>query len=193
MFRRPIVLAFAVCTLALALMQGRAEAQSEPFKITGGGIAPDGLPFPGQPSRSHWSVGVGTHLGKYSGDGYLETDTAVPHDDGTITGEFGSASPYLLTAANGDVLACYYGRTDHGATTPGTFELVPAPEVGPGYYVGYFVAQFVPDAANCTGKFAGVKGRWTMYAMTAPFLLGSDQPIAYVWHGEGTLIYSHGH
>jgi hypothetical protein len=193
MFRKSIVVAFAVCAVALALAPGRAEAQTEPFKIVGGGIAPDGLPLPGEPPRSHSSVGVATHLGKYTGDGFLETDTATFHADGTITGQFGSASSYLFTAADGDVLACFYGRTDHGAQVPGEFLLVPVPELGKGVYIGFFVAEFVPFDPDCTGKFAGVKGGWTMYAMTGPFVLGSSDPIAYAWEGQGSLTFAHGH
>jgi hypothetical protein len=193
MRRKPNLFVFAVCALALAVAQGRAEAQSEHFKIVGGGVGPTGLPLPGQPARSHWSVGVGTHLGEYAGEGYVETETATFNADGTITGTFGSAGPYLFTAANGDVLACYYGQTAFGATTPGTFELVPQPELGAGIYVAFFVAQFVPYDPDCTGKFAGVSGSWTMYAMSAPFVLGSSNPLPYVWEGEGRLTFANGH
>lgn len=192
MSRKMTVLALALCTAALALAQGRAEAQTVPFQITGGGVAPDGLPLPGEPPRSHWSVGEATGLGAYNGDGLIETDTATPNPNGTITGTFGSAGPYLFTDADGDVLACYYGRTDFGASTPGTFILIPLPALGQGVYMAYFIAEFVPYDPACTGKFAGVKGGWTMYAVTGPFVLGSSDPISYVWEGEGTLTYAHG-
>ena len=125
--------------------------------------------------------------------GAIETDTVSFHSDGTITGQFGSAGPYLFTAANGDVLACYYGRTEFGATTPGTYELVPVPHLGPGVYIAFFVAQFVPYDPDCTGRFAGVSGGWTMYAVTAPFVLLASNPVPYVWEGEGTLTFAHGH
>ncbi len=193
MSRKSILVAFAVCGLALAMAENRVGAQTEYFKITGGGEGPTGLPLPGEPARSHWSVGVGTHLGKYSGEGYVETETATFNPDGTITGEFGSAGPYLFTGADGDVLACYYGQTAYGASTPGTFELVPLPELGEGVYMAYFVADFVPYAPACTGKFAGVRGGWTMYAVSAPFVLGSSEPLAYWWGGEGTLTFTRGH
>jgi hypothetical protein len=130
MVRKPIILVGVICTLTLALAQNRAEAQTEHFVIAGGGIGPNGLPLPGEAPRSHWSVGRGTSLGQYSGNGYVEIETATFNADGTITGQFGSAGPYLFTAANGDVLACYYGQTAFGATSPGTFTLVPQPEVG---------------------------------------------------------------
>jgi hypothetical protein len=82
------------------------------------------LPLPGQDPRSHSSVGVATHLGLYYGDGTVQTDSATfDPDTGHITGEFGSGSPYVFTAANGDKLVCWYGRTAYGAKQPGTFDL----------------------------------------------------------------------
>jgi hypothetical protein len=192
MFRNPLIVSFTICTLALALAPNQAEAQVKPFKITGGGIAPMGIPLPGQPGRPHWAVGNATHLGNYYGDGEVETDTANFLPDGTITGEFGSPVPFVFTAANGDSLACFYGRTDFGAKNPGTFELVPVPDLGPGWYVAYFVAEFVPYDPQCTGKFQGVTGSWIMYATSAPFLLGHSDPVQYTWEGEGSLTFSQG-
>jgi len=191
MSRKSLVLALVIGTVAFALAQGRADAQPEPFHITGGGVGPEGLPLPGEPPRPHTSTGRGSHLGNYTGLGYVETETATFNGDGTITGTFGSAGPYVFTAEDGDILACYYGQTDEGATTPGTFTLVPQPELGAGVYIAYFVAQFVPYQPECTGKFAGVTGSWTMYAMTGPFVLGSNDPLFYVWHGVGSLTYVH--
>ena len=193
MVRRPIVLMCAVCTIAFAPATTRAEAQTRPFRIAGGGIAPEGLPLPDEAPRPHWSVGTATSLGKYTGEGSVEIDTATFNADGTITGEFGSADAYQFTDADGDVLACYYGRTEYGATTPGTFELIPVPELGAGVYVASFIAQFVPYDPECTGKFAGVKGGWTMYAASAPFVLGSSDPLLYFWEGKGTLTFARGH
>jgi hypothetical protein len=137
-------------------------------------------------------VGTATHLGWYEGEGEVETDTADFHADGTITGEFGSPVPFVFTAADGDELACYYGRTDFGAKNPGTFELVPVPELGPGWYIAHFIAEFVPYDPECTGKFQGVSGSWIMDATTAPFELGSSDPIPYMWEGEGSLTFRNG-
>jgi hypothetical protein len=64
--------------------------------------------------------------------------------------------------------------------------------LGEGIYIAYFIAQFVPYDPECTGKFAGVSGGWTMYAMTGPFVLGSSNPVAYVWEGTGTLTFARG-
>jgi hypothetical protein len=59
-------------------------------------------------------------------------------------------------------------------------------------YEAFFVAEFVPVADLCTGRFAGVSGNWVMYAQTEPFLLGSSDPLPYSWHGEGTLTFQKG-
>jgi hypothetical protein len=32
-----------------------------------------------------------------------------------------------------------------------------------------------------------------MYAETAPFVLGSTEPLAYWWTGEGSLTFKQGH
>src|SRR5947209_8305630 len=102
----------------------RADAQTKPFKISGQGVGPTGLPLPGQTPRSHWIVGEATELGRHYGEGTVRTDSAAfDPNTGKIVGEFGSGSPFVFAAANGDKLACYYGRTDFGARKPGTFEL----------------------------------------------------------------------
>jgi hypothetical protein len=178
----------------MMLATGSAQAQVKPFKITGGGIAPLGLPLPGEElGRQHLSVGTATHLGKYTGDGNVATDSAVLNPDtGKIEGEFGSGTPYVFTAANGDKLVCVYGRTtgEHPAAEPGTFELtIIEPTAGGLVVTAAFVAEFVVQPESCTGRFEGVTGSWIMYAFTEPFLLGSSEPIAYTWHGEGELTF----
>ena len=193
MIRNPRFALLTVCTLALSLAQHQAQAQVVPFEIIGAGIAPDGIPLPGAGGLPHWAVGYGTGLGKYYGEGQVETDTANFLPDGHITGEFGSAVPFLFTAENGDVLACYYGRTDFGAKEPGTFDLTPVPELGEGVYVAFWIAEFVPFDEECTGKFAGIGGSWIMYAWSEPFVLGADDPVAYAWTGEGSLTFKKGH
>jgi len=182
-----------LCALAAALAPARAQAQvANSFKITGQGIAPLGLPLPGQDPRPHWIVGEATHLGRHSGEGTVRTDSAAFNpDSGLIEGEFGSGSPFVFVGANGDRLACYYGRTDHGASRPGTFGLtiLGALEDGSLIVQAAWVAEFVPVSDLCTGKFAGVSGSWVMYAFSEPFVLGSDAPAAYWWEGEGTLTF----
>src|SRR4051794_15079979 len=100
MFRRNWKMVGLIAIAAvLVLACGTAHAQTKPFKITGSGVGPDGIPPPGAPSRPHWAVGTATHLGKYYGAGRVQTDTAnlAFHGDGSITGEFGSAVPFVFT------------------------------------------------------------------------------------------------
>ncbi|HKI20393.1 MAG TPA: hypothetical protein VKA15_21065 [Isosphaeraceae bacterium] len=192
MFRNRLAAGLTLCALALVLAPNQAQAQVEPFAIIGGGFAPTGIPLPGQPPRPHWAIGGATTLGIYYGQGEVQTDTATFNADGTITGEFASPVPFVFAGAHGDTLACYYGNTDFGATSPGTFELVPVPGRA-GWYVAHFVAEFVPYDPECTGKFRGVSGGWIMYATTDPFLLGSSEPLFYWWEGQGSLTFSKGH
>lgn len=172
------------------------QAQVKPFKIRGAGIAPDGLPLPGQPMRSHWIVGNATHLGRHWGLGAVMTDSAdlsqLP--GGPITGEFGSAVPFVFVGANGDQLACHYGRTDFGAIVPGMFELTVIDVLPTGDLVvkALWIAEFVVQTDLCTGKFAGATGSWIMIARSGPFVLGSSEPLFYWWHGKGQLKFAQG-
>jgi hypothetical protein len=180
-----------VAVLALACPE--AAAQVKPFKIVGAGVGPEGLPLPGQDPRPHWIVGVATHLGLHSGEGSVRTDAAVPDPAaGRITGEFGSGSPFVFRGWNGDELACHYGRTDFGADEPGTFELTIVDVLGDGSLVveALWVAEFVTLPDRSTGKFAGVTGSWIMVARSAPFVLGSADPVYYWWQGEGRLRFA---
>src|SRR5580698_5490966 len=90
-----VVVPLTALALVLTLACHPARAQVKPFKITGEGVAPRGLPLPGQSPRHHLSVGEATHLGLYIGDGTIQTDSAAPDPaTGEITGEFGSGSAY---------------------------------------------------------------------------------------------------
>jgi hypothetical protein len=176
----------AVAVLALAC--NLAEAQTKPFKISGGGIAPDGFPLPGG-HAPHWAVGEGTFLGRYNGQGAVQNDSVEFLPNGDATGTFESYGPYVFTGANGDQLAVYYGNPDYGPQ--GTYDLVylGGPAGLGGTYMAFFVAEFVPYDPDCTGKFKGVSGGWTMYATTEPFVLGATDPIAYEWQGKGSLTF----
>jgi hypothetical protein len=135
-------------------------------------------------------VGVATHLGLHYGEGTVQTDTAVPDlANGRITGEFGSGSPFVFRGAHGDKLAVHYGRTDFGAEVPGEFVLtiLEVGQDGSLLVEALFIAEFVVQPGLSTGKFAGATGSWIMYAWTAPFVLGSDDPVYYSWAGEGKL------
>jgi hypothetical protein len=184
-----VVIPLAVVVAGLA-SSGAARAQTEPFKIRGEGVGPMGLPLPGQPARPHWIIGQATRLGRHSGEGSVQTDSAVPGPGG-FTGEFGAGSPFVFTGANGDRLVTWYGRTDHGATSSGTFTLtiVGFDPIGTPIVEAAFVAEFVAVPESSTGKFAGVTGSWVMFAFTEPFVLGSSDPIRYWWEGRGQLNY----
>ncbi len=197
MFRSPqwtrITIPLAAVVAALALACGSALAQDKPFEISGAGVGPGGLPLPGQAPGEHWAIGEATFLGRYFGEGTVQTDSAyVDPITGHIVGEFGSGSPFVFTAANGDELVCWYGRTDHGATQPGTFDLTIVGMTADGslLVMAQWIAEFVPDPDECTGRFVGVTGGWVMYAWTTePFVLGSDDPVYYAWEGEGSLTF----
>jgi hypothetical protein len=181
---------------ALALTPAPAGAQVvKPFKITGEGVGPNGLPLPGQAPRLHSIVGEATHLGRHSGLGTVRTDTAIPDPEtGQITGEFGSGSQFVFVGANGDSLVTWYGRTDHGASEPGTFILtvLGVAQDGNPIVQALWIAEFIAVPEESTGKFAGVTGSWFMYARSEPFVLGSVDPVAYSWEGEGKLTFRSG-
>lgn len=180
-------------TAILFCLHATAQAQVKPFKIVGAGVGPTGLPLPGDSPRLHWAIGQATHLGRYRGEGTLQTDTAVfDLPNGRITGKFGSGSPFVFTAANGDKLVCVYGRTNFGAAQPGSYELTVLDVLGTGQLLvnARFVAEFVVQPNESTGHFAGVTGSWTMYAQTdKPFLIPSGDPVSYSWQGEGRLNF----
>jgi hypothetical protein len=182
------VAAMAALVASLAVACNTAEAQTKPFKIVGAGIAPDGFPFPGS-SAPHWAVGAGTFLGFYDGLGAVQNDSIEFLPNGDATGTFESDGPFVFKGADGDKLAVYYGNPDYGPQ--GTYDLVYlGGPVGPGgTYMAFFVAEFVPYDPDCTGKFKGVSGGWTMYATTEPFVLGATDPIAYEWEGKGSLTF----
>jgi hypothetical protein len=194
--RNAMVASLAAALAGLVLAGAPARAQVvKPFKISGAGIATKGLPLPGQAPREHWSVGEATYLGWYFGDGTVKTDTAVPDPTlGVIDGDFGGGSPYVFTGADGDKLVTWYGRTDHGASQTGTFELTILAVRPDGSLVvqALFIAEFVAVPGASTGKFAGVTGSWTMYAQSAPFVLGSSDPVPYAWQGAGQLTFPKG-
>jgi hypothetical protein len=143
----------------------------------------------------HWIVGEATHLGRHYGEGRVQTDTAIPDlEKGQITGEFGSGSAFVFVGANGDRLVTWYGRTDHGASEPGTFILTIVGVAPDGNMIvqAQWIAEFVAVPEESTGKFAGVTGSWIMYARSEPFILGSDDPVSYSWEGEGELTFRRG-
>jgi hypothetical protein len=177
----------AVCTLALGFAQNQVQAQVKPLKITGGGLAPEGIFLtPGTPGP-HWAVGNATELGNYYGEGFFQIlqYTSEP------TADFSSAPEFVFTAANGDKLAMTYGDVDNGAAKPGHVTLFPNSDRS---FSAVFVAEFNPVPADSTGRFAKVTGgSLIMIAISEPFFIppGSPTttPFAYTWSGEGTLTY----
>ena len=180
-----LVGAMTAFVVVLGMAANSAEAQEKPFKIKGTGVGEHGLPLPGQPARPHTAVGNATHLGNYTGAGSVRTLDIVGFDPetGIYYGTFESGSPFVFEGANGDLLVCDYGHGDN----VGTFTLVPTDEEG--YFIAYWIADFIPTSAS-TGKFAGVTGGWTMYAVSDPFRPGYDEPLSYSWKGEGTLKFA---
>jgi hypothetical protein len=164
-----------------------AHAQVKPFKVTGGGIAPDGVPVTTGDPRPHWAVGHATELGNYYGQGMVQIDMFTS----PTTAEFSSAVPFVFIAANGDKLAFTYGDTNNGAAKPGTVTLFP---VDMTHVVAVFVAEFNPVPARCTGRFAKViGGSFIMTAVTDPFEpTGADVPVGYTWSGEGSIVFKQG-
>lgn len=189
MIRNPRFATLAVCTLALAFAQNQAQAQVKPFKIIGGGLAPEGIALiPGTPAP-HWAVGTATELGKYHGEGFFQ----ILDYTSATTAEFSSAPDFVFTAANGDELAITYGVVGNGAKEPGEVTLYP---VGDGSFFAVFVAEFNPVPSKCTGRFAKVTGgSFIMVAISEPFFLqgATTTPFAYSWAGDGTLTFSKGH
>jgi hypothetical protein len=93
-----------VIVLSSAQTQGQVV---KPFKITGEGSGPMGLPLPGQDPRPHTIEGTATHLGKHTGEGTVKTDSAIfDPATGTFSGEFERGSPFVFTGANGEKLVC---------------------------------------------------------------------------------------
>jgi hypothetical protein len=125
--------------------------------------------------------------------GSVQTDSAVV-DGNRITGEFGSGSPFVFTGANGDELACEYGRLQFGAKVPGTYELTILDMTADGDLLveAYFIAEFVVQPDLCTGKYAGATGSWIMEAWSKPFklgLVGEGESFEYAWEGEGEITF----
>lgn len=197
MLSRSRILGLVAGLVVGSLFMAPAQAQNvKPFKITGSGVGPSGLPLPGQPARPHWVVGEATHLGHHYGEGTVQTLSVDPvSPPGTITGRFGSGSPFVFTGANGDKLACDYGDQP-GSDASGTFTLHILDVLGilpdgtPILLVeALWVADFVVKPELSTGKFAGATGSWVMYARSEPFVLGSDAPTAFSWEGEGKIKF----
>jgi hypothetical protein len=190
MFRNRIAASLTFCALALVLAPNRAEAQVKPFKVTGGGNAPDGIPvFPGG-LASHDATGTATHLGKYTGnEGVFKL---LSFDPTTLSGTFEGS--FVFVAANGDRLKCNY-RGNPAIPGTGTFM---GSLTDDGQVIVTFIQEFVPVPEESTGKFATVTGgSFIMIATSESFPLevnadGYTPPFHYSWVGEGSLEFARG-
>jgi hypothetical protein len=181
MSHKPRVASLFAFAIVLTFSQGSAQAQVvKPFKITGGGPAPQGIFLtPGTPAI-HYATGHATELDRYSCVGMFQL--LGPNT-------FSSAPYCIFMAEDGDVLACTYGDVTNGATGPGMVTLSPTPT---GSFTARFVAEFNPVPALCTGRFAKVTGgSFLMIAKSSPFSVGVAQttPFTYTWEGEGSLTF----
>jgi hypothetical protein len=172
-----------------ALTCQQAEAQVKPFKVKGGGNAPEGLsliPFDAGP---YAGSGTAAHLGKYSGFGvaYLTLDDPGPAPLGAVL--YGSFSGgFVFVAANGDRLVCRH---------PGTVAVYPD---GEGRFYAIFDAIFTPASLTIgkttytsTGKFRNAGGSFRMIATTESFDIDLENAVTsafdFSWVGEGTLDF----
>lgn len=178
---RSIVSLVALAVLSMAVP--RADAQVKPFKIKGGGLAPNGVSLVPGVAVPHWAVGEANELGKYYGDGFFQITGPAPVPN-PLQASFSSAPYFTFAAANGDLLVVTYGKGGTGLVT-----LTP---VGPGAFTARFVAEFNPVPDKCTGRFQGVTGSWIMIAQSSTFTFVSPtntSAFTYSWQGEGTLTF----
>ncbi len=190
MFRTFRLSAVVVALVAsLLLSSQRAEAQVKPFKVKGGGNAPEGLsliPFDAAP---YTMSGTATHAGKYSGFGiaYVTPEDPGPLPAGAaFNGSFSGG--FVFMAANGHKLVCEH---------PGTFAVYPD---GKGGFYAIFDAIFTPNNLNIgettyesTGKFVNVSGSFRMIATTESFDIDFENFVTsafnLTWIGEGLLDF----
>jgi hypothetical protein len=166
------------------------DSRVVPFKITGGGPAPDGLPLFSTGTAPHQATGTATALGAYTGSGTFELGSLTISATGAVTASFQGS--FVFVAANGDKLAVTYGD---GFSAVFTGQLSAD---GTSVTNGKFDAFFTPDPGHSTGRFANViGGGWEMIAKAPLISListvpGYTAPFNYTWSGEGTLVYGKG-
>jgi hypothetical protein len=82
-------------------------------------------------------------------------------------------------------LICYYGREGKGADDIDIFEMTIRDIRNEGLLIG---AVFIVRPES-TSRLTLATGSWMMYALTEPFILGSDEPAAYWWEGKGKVTF----
>ena len=182
-YRRLAIL--AVCTFSLAFAQSRAQSTDRTVRSHRGWDRAE--------RHSSNARRPGAALGYRGRDGswLLLRSRAFPnrcvHEPDN--GRFLEPCPLRIYWLGWGQLACYYGRVDEGASSPGVATLYPQAD---GKFVAVFVAEFTPAYAECTGRFSKLTGgSFIMVATTEPFVLGSTDPVAYWWQGQGTLTFQH--
>jgi hypothetical protein len=188
--RNPLIATLVVLTCAFALGQSQAQAQVKPFKMTGGGDAPDGISLILGAAEPHNATGNATELGNYSGEGMFQ----LLNFTSELTADFSSAPYFVFTAANGDELTVTYGDVNNGAAEPGEVTLYPQSDGG---FIAVFVAEFNPVPDRCTGRFAKLTGgSFIVVATSDEFYIpeGSTNttPFTYTWEGSGSLVFGKG-
>lgn len=191
LLRRSLALIPVLSLLSvLAFTPAQAQAQTKPFKITGAGVGPTGLPLPGQDSRYHWAIGQATHMGRCRGEGFVQTISAdFSQFPNSISGQFGSDGLFVFTGANGDQLACKYGDQGGGELGSYVLTVVGVSENMLPIVEALWLADFVVQPDESTGKFAGVTGSWVMVARSDPFELTATDPVGFSWEGDGSLSF----
>ena len=169
----------------VALVGQQSDTHIVPFKLSGGGPGPVGMPlFPGG-TAPHEAAGTATYLGKHTGAGTYELGSLDISPTGAVTGFF--QGTFVFVAANGDAMAFTYGD---GFTGELTGQLTAD---GTAVTDVKFDGFFTLDAANSTGrfqKFAG--GSFRMIATVDEVSLlssvpGFTAPFEYAWSGAGSL------
>jgi hypothetical protein len=173
-----------------ALAASNAEMQVLPFRVTGGGPAPSGIPLTPGVTVPHQATGTGTYLGKYTGEGEFTPGSLSISPTGAVSGTF--QGTFMFVAANGDRLAMTYGDGFSGRFT-GQLSAD-----GTAVENLTFDAIFTPDPEHSTGRFASVTGgSFRMIAHVDAVSLissmpGFTAPFDYTWSGEGSLEFSKG-
>jgi hypothetical protein len=173
-----------------ALAASTADSRVVPFKVTGGGPAPSGLPLTPGVTVPHQATGTATHLGKYTGEGTFTLGSLNISPTGQVTGTF--QGTFVFVAANGARLAMTYGDGFSGRFTG------QVSADGTAVVNVTFDAIFTPDPQHSTGRFASVTGGGFRMIANADYVSlisgvpGFTAPFDYTWSGEGSLVFSQG-
>jgi hypothetical protein len=180
-FRTVKTVLSSVAVVLLTVCAAQADV-TVPFRVTGEGSFPTGLPVVPGLSGEYSGTGQGSQIGRYAGQGQFEllTFNAV----GTSTFE----ASFVFVTPNGDLLAT-------NTASPGTFTVLTAPG---GNVIVSFVFVLIPDPALSTGRFAKVTGGGLLIVATSePFsptvsAQGFTAPFMYTWVGDGSLVFAQG-